>query len=81
MVNFFTVRQVVRYSTDIYGNYFVAGRFFIAFGRVILRITVPAFIPLEKNNLSNSRTCPYCGAIVTEDALFCEKCNQKLDEY
>ena len=79
MVNFFTVRQVMRYSNDIYGNYFVAGLFFLAFGGVILRITVPAFIPLKKNNLSSIRTCPYCGSIVDEDALFCEKCKQQLD--
>jgi hypothetical protein len=76
---FFTVKQVMGHSTSIYGNYFVAGIICFVFAIAILKITVPAFIPLKKKNLRNVRTCPYCGAIVDEDASFCKKCNQQLD--
>jgi hypothetical protein len=79
IVYFFTVRQVMVHSTSIYGNYFVAGLVCFAIAIVFLRVTVPAFIPLKKNNLTILRTCPCCGAIVDEDALFCKKCNQQLD--
>lgn len=79
IVYFFTVKQVMGHSTSIYGNYFVAGLFCFAFAIAVLRLTIPAFIPLKKKNLPTVRTCPYCGAIITEEALFCEKCKQQLD--
>lgn len=79
IVYFFTVKHIMGHSTSIYGNYFVAGLFCFFFAFVILRLTIPAFIPLKKNNFVTIRTCPYCGAIVDEDAVVCEKCKQQLD--
>ena len=79
IVYFFTVKQHIGHSASLYGNYFVAGLvcFFCAF--VLLRLTIPAFIPLKKNNFASTRTCPYCGAILDDDATNCEKCKQQLD--
>ena len=79
IVYFFTVKQVMGHSTSIYGNYFVAGILCLVFAVAILRITVPAFIPLKKNNFVTIRTCPYCGAIVDDADLSCKKCKQQLD--
>ena len=79
MVYFFTVKPVMGHSTSIYGNYFFAGLICFFFAFVVLRITIPAFIPLKKNYLPSTRTCPYCGAIIDEDALSCKKCKQQLD--
>jgi Na+/proline symporter len=78
VVYFFTVKQIMGHSTSIYGNYFVAGLVCFFFAIVVLRLTIPAFIPLKKNNLPTVRTCQYCGAIVDEDALSCKKCKQQL---
>lgn len=64
MVYFFTVKQIMGNSSSIYGNYFVAGLVCFFFAFVVLRLTVPAFIPLKKNYLPSTRTCPYCGAII-----------------
>jgi hypothetical protein len=58
---------------------FFAGILCFVFAIAVLRIAVPAFIPLKKNNLPLVRTCPYCGAIVNEDAIACEKCKQQFD--
>ena len=79
MVYFFTVKNVMGHSTSIYGNYFFAGLVCFFFAIAVLRLTIPAFIPLKKNYLSSTRTCPYCGAIIDEDALSCKKCKQQLD--
>jgi uncharacterized membrane protein HdeD (DUF308 family) len=79
MMYFFTVKQVMGHSTSIYGNYFVAGLISIAFGIAVLRITFPAFIPIKQQTSTSIRICPYCGALVSEDANFCEKCNRQLE--
>ncbi len=79
MVYFFTVKQVMGHSNSIYGNYFVAGLICIVFAIAVLRITIPAFLPLKKTNLPTNRTCQYCGAIVDEDDLSCKKCKKQLD--
>jgi ribosomal protein L40E len=79
IVYFFTVKQVMGHSASIYGNYFVAGLVCIAFGAAVLRITFPAFIPIEQQTSTAIRICPYCGAIVSEEASFCQKCNRQLD--
>ena len=80
IVYFLTVKQTMGHSTSIYGNYFVAGLACFFFAIAVLRVTVPAFIPLKKNYLFSTRTCPYCGAIIEEDALDCKKCKKKLIE-
>jgi hypothetical protein len=79
IVYFFTVKPVMGQSTSIYGNYFVAGIVCFFFAFAVLRLTIPAFIPLKKNNFVSIRTCPYCGAIIDEDDLSCKKCKQQLD--
>jgi hypothetical protein len=79
IVYFFAVKHVMEHSSSIYGNYFFAGILCFVFAIAVLKITVPAFIPLKKNNLPIVRTCPYCGAIVDEDATFCQKCTQQLN--
>ena len=79
IVYFFTVKQIMGHSTSIYGNYFVAGLICFFFAFIVLRLTIPAFIPLKKNYLSSTRTCPYCGAIIDEAALSCNKCKHQLD--
>ena len=79
MVHFFTVKPTVGNSTSFDGEAFIAGLVFFFFALAIFRLTIPAFIPLKKNNLPSIRTCSYCGAIVDEDALSCKKCNQQLN--
>ena len=79
IVYFFTVKHVMGHSSSIYGNYFFAGILCFVFAIAVLRIAVPAFIPLKKKNLPTVRTCSYCGAIVDENDLFCKKCKQQLD--
>ncbi len=56
------------------GGTMLGGLFWIFLGIAILRLTIPAFIPLKTKTLPNLRTCPYCGAIVVEDASICKKC-------
>jgi hypothetical protein len=79
MIHFFTVKQAIGNSTSFDGEAFIGSLVFFFFAIAVLRLTIPAFIPLKKNNLPAIRTCQYCGAIVTENALFCKKCNQQLD--
>jgi hypothetical protein len=50
----------------------------IAFGIVLLRASFPIFVPLKKY-FNPAKSCPNCGAIVTEDEVVCEKCKQQID--
>jgi hypothetical protein len=79
MVHFFSVKQTIGNSAFFDGEAFIGGLVFFFFAFVIFRLTIPAFIPLKKNNLPSIKTCPYCGAIVDENASLCKKCNQQLD--
>ena len=71
------------FVTDVfpyrYANYGVSGIFFIVLGIVTVRFTYPIFTPPKQKNSESIRTCPYCGAIVKENATSCEKCKQQLD--
>jgi hypothetical protein len=48
------------------------------FGAGVIKICVPVFIPL-RYHFGRLETCPRCGAIVKDDATYCEKCKQQLD--
>jgi hypothetical protein len=50
---------------------------FLALGSYVLWQSIPAFIPIKKQK-SDSIICPYCGAILKEDASVCEKCKQQI---
>jgi hypothetical protein len=76
LFHFFTVKHVIELS---FAETSLGALFWIFLGIVVLRLTIPAFIPLKKNNLPGTRACPYCGAIVDEDANLCKKCNDPLD--
>lgn len=40
--------------------------------------TVTVEFPLDEKPESDKKTCPQCGAPVSEDALFCNKCGAQL---
>ncbi len=53
------------------------GCIFIGIGA--LKMSVPAFIPIKQQNTLPVRSCPYCGAVVEENATYCDKCHKQLD--
>jgi hypothetical protein len=74
---FLAVKQVMEHSSNsLFANYGVDGVFLIILGLSILSKFYPILIPLKK--IQTQRTCPFCGAIVEEDEVFCKKCNQQL---
>lgn len=68
---FFTIKNVR--STYLFG-----GLGIVAFGCVLIRAIYPIFVPLKKGVVSVG-SCPYCGAIIEEDAIICEKCKQQIE--
>jgi hypothetical protein len=78
----------------VYGMYYLlavelpSGRFsrlpFAAIAAIILGAlliwrTYPIFFALPKSSVSQAKVCPFCGALVDEDAEVCEKCKRQLD--
>jgi ribosomal protein L40E len=59
-------------------NYLFGGLGIPVFGYVLIRATYPIFVPLKKE-LASIASCPYCGAVLKEDATVCEKCKQQID--
>ncbi len=75
---FFAVTPVMTHAEDeFYGNYGIIGIFLIGSGLLFLSQCYPILIPLKKNS-QNDGTCPYCGAIIEENAAVCSKCNRPL---
>jgi hypothetical protein len=68
---FFTI--VPRHSYYLFG-----GLGCIAVGCGMIRITYPIFVPLKKG-FASVGSCPYCGAILKEEATVCEKCKLQID--
>jgi hypothetical protein len=52
---------------------------FTGLGLIIMIMSFPIFIPLKKNPFRRSVACPFCGALVEEDAEVCEKCKHQLN--
>ncbi len=77
IVYFFTVRQTMEHSASIYGNYFIAGLICLIFASLLIRLTLPIFLPLK--NYYTKKVCPHCGAIVDRAAEVCDKCKLQLD--
>jgi hypothetical protein len=49
------------------------------FGLLIIKLTYKIFIPLKETKPVGSVVCPFCGALVEEDAEVCEKCKHQID--
>jgi hypothetical protein len=47
-------------------------------GLILMITSSPIFIPLKKKPSQQSVACPYCGALVEEDAEVCVKCKHQL---
>ena len=81
------IASIVNYSINFYnvptsssaGGYLLAGIGCIFVGSMFLAKSIPAFIPIKQQTSVAGSCCPHCGAIIKEDATFCEKCNQQLD--
>lgn len=52
----------------------------IGLGVIMMWKSYPIFIPLKETTAAQSKTCPFCGAMVEETADDCEKCKQHLEE-
>ena len=48
------------------------------FGVLMILKSYSIFIPIKKNSYSQAVVCPFCGALVAEDAEVCAKCKQQL---
>ena len=80
IVYYFTNVYNVSNSHSVFGSrYLLADVLCIFGGSRLLWHIIPAFIPLKKRFLHSSRTCPYCGEVVDEDATCCKKYQRELD--
>lgn len=52
----------------------------IIMGAWLIWRTYPIFFALPKSSVSQSKVCPFCGALVAGDAEVCEKCKRKLED-
>lgn len=60
-------------------TYFFGSIAIIAVGFSMLFTLKPSIIGTEKRNHFQKIDCPYCGALLSEDEIICEKCQQQLD--
>ena len=80
IVYYFTAVYNVPDSHSVFGvRYLVAGGACIAIGIGALRLSIPAFIPIKQQHTLTAISCPYCGAVVEENAPHCDKCHRKID--
>lgn len=51
----------------------------IILGLGMIKFSYKIFIPLKENSFTKQVACPFCGAIVEEQATSCEKCKRQLE--
>ncbi len=60
---------------------FYYGIFSTAFGAMCFWKGIQVFLPVkQQTKRTEAGACPYCGAILQEDATVCPKCNRTLDQ-
>jgi len=87
VIIFLGIASIVNYSIYFYNVpasrssivYLLGGVVCIFVGLIFLAKSIPAFIPIKQQTCVAMHCCPYCGAIVDEDAVVCKKCKQRLD--
>jgi hypothetical protein len=84
---FLGIALIVNYSIYFYNVpasrssivYLLGGVVCIFVGSMFIAKSIPVFIPIKQQPCVAMHCCPYCGAIVDEDAVVCQKGKQQLD--
>lgn len=63
---------------SIFVGWAVLGVLSLVAGAILVYKTYQIFIPLKEGSFAPSRVCPYCGAVIAEGAVACEKCKQPV---
>lgn len=80
---FISYGYLIHSSSDPYeilGPWAAIGIVSLGAGAMAVHYSYKIFIPLRNISASTlARDCPYCGAMLEENALICQKCKQQTD--